>query len=175
MCQPVSSCSYVKNFRSISSPSCPGRDILNPDWQKEAWISQNPASLESTAQVAAGAPPPSPTKGCKVMHILTASQKPQFNQRFKIDVYLERTVAEHPMSQGGTQKVAAGPTWAYSGLGHPRGCSNSPKPPLNHLCGALRAAPAGSRRCDNHPCPSWPPRTAPVPTTATGNPPRSLT
>lgn len=117
MCQPISSCSYVKNFRSISSPSCLGREILNPDWQKEAWISQNPASLESTAQVGAGAPPPSPTKGCKVMHILTASQKPQFNQRFKIDVYLERTVAEHRCPWGVRRKLPPalrGPTPAWA-------------------------------------------------------------
>lgn len=66
------------------------------------------------------------------------------------------------MTLGCTQKVAAHLTWTYSGLDHSKGDSrpgsqNSPKPPLNHLPSDLPAAPAGSKRCDNHPCPSRPP------------------
>ena len=69
------------------------------------------------------------------------------------------------------QRVAAGPTRAYSGRGIPRGdpqpgVRNSPKPPQGHLSDAFPATPAGSSSCNNDPDPSLLPSTAPVPATA---------
>lgn len=88
---------------------------------------------------------------------------------------LGKNCSRGPVSLGCTRKVAAGPTWAYFSLGHPKGDSqtgspNTSKPPLNHFPRALPAVPAGSKRCDNHPYPSQPPQTIPVPATPTGTP-----
>lgn len=153
---------FRKHFITFSS----GEGNSYPDWWKEhwtihqrgIWLSQNPASHESTARAAAAVPLPSSTKGSRGLgdaHSGSLSKAP-IQPTIQKSTLRRKEPFPRPNVPGTYAEVAAGLTRAYCGSGLPRGdpqpgVANSPKPPLSHLSGAVSAAPAGSSRCNNDP------------------------
>lgn len=188
---PLSSCSCVQEEISeafhhllvMEGNSWPGPAERTLYWLyiKEARISQNSTTLKSTAQDSCWGYSPSFHERVLEMHLLASSQrKAPIHPTNQNQRCFGNSCSQGPVSLQCTQKAAAGPTrWAYFRLDHPRsdsqtGSSNSLKPTLNHLPGALPTAPAGSRGVINTPTHPGLPKMLQCPQQRQ-RPPRSLT